>query len=377
MLNNNLKLEFRLDIAFIFVLSSFAISLFLNSLLLKFSKNLGTRTTGEVRFASTSKPSLGGITFYIVFLFAFLSALFVFPEFLVQNNLKTSGLFTATTLGFILGFTDDAYNTNPTLKFVGQAICGLALVFSGIFIPLVPAEIQGSFVYNALFTIFWVIGIMNSINMLDNMDGITTLISISICIIALYMLFHLGVKDNFTPLIILSVIASLTAFLFSNWHPAKMYMGDTGSQFLGVFLAYISILFLWKFKADTKEIIQVKQFIIPILAFIIPIIDTTTVFIRRMSRGQSPFKGGVDHTTHHFAYLGLKVPYIGIIFFLINTFSLVIIAILVSIKNYDYLYTYISIAYIIGVFVLIQFLYEIGNRKNKAKLEALGESQKF
>lgn len=363
-------MDFRLDIAFIFVISSFFITLLLNSLLLRFSKNLGTRTSGEVRFASTSKPSLGGITFYIVFLLAFLSALFVFPEFLVQHTLKTAGLFIAATLGFILGFTDDAYNTNPTLKFVGQAICGLAMVFSGIFIPLVSPDIQGSFVYNALFTMFWVIGIMNSINMLDNMDAITTLISISICIIALYMLFFLGVKDNFSPLIILSVIACLIAFLFSNWHPAKMYMGDTGSQFLGVFLSYVSILFLWNFKANTREVIQVKQFILPVLAFIIPIIDTSTVFIRRLARGQSPFKGGVDHTTHHFAYLGLKVPYIGVIFFILNTLSLGLIYVLVNIKNYTFLYTYLSLAYFFGIFIVIQVLYEIGDRKNKAKKKA-------
>ncbi len=354
-----------INITIIFILSAFTISILLNRLLLKFSKNLGTRKTGEVRFASTAKPSLGGITFYIVFLLSFISALFIFPDYLLSNTKQTAGLFMATTLGFILGFADDAYNTNPALKFMGQTICGIILVFSDVFIEIIPTEVNGGFTVNALFTIIWVIGIMNSINMLDNMDAITTTISISILIITVLTLKKLEVDDAFMKLILYSTIACLLGFLIYNWHPAKMYMGDTGSQFLGVLLAFLAIKYFWNHRVTgPKELFQLKQFLVPLLAFIIPIIDTTTVFIRRIGRGQSPLKGGIDHTTHHLAFLGLPVPIIAIVFFIINTLSIIGISMVLQSASWKYIHTYMVIGYFLFLFIGFQFMYELG-AKNK------------
>ncbi len=349
-------------------------SIGLNRLLLKFSTNLGARETGEVRFASTATPSLGGISFYIIFILGFLSILFLYPEYLLENTKQTAGLFTASTLGFLLGFADDAYNTNPTLKFIGQIVCAVVLVFSDLYIPLVPDVIQGAFFWNTLFTIIWVVALMNSLNMLDNMDAITTTVSISILIIALIVLSINGFEDVFLSLLIIIVLATLYGFLRLNWHPASMYMGDTGSQFIGVFLAAVSIHLFWNFKDNSNQIIQIKQFLIPLLAFMMPIIDTTTVFIRRLLRGHSPFVGGADHTTHHLAFLGVRIRWIAVIFGFLNLISIVGIVLILNVQNWHYYYNYIVITYFLLLFLFFQFLYDLGAKKKPSRLRTESEN---
>jgi hypothetical protein len=131
-----------LHVVAVFCISAFVLSLVLNNIFLRFSTNLGTRSTGEVRFASTAKPSVGGFTFYIAFLLCFISIILAYPEFLLTAKRQTAGLFAATSLGFLLGFADDDYNTNPVLKFTGQIACGIILVFSDIYIPLLPLEMK-------------------------------------------------------------------------------------------------------------------------------------------------------------------------------------------------------------------------------------------
>jgi len=356
-------MEISFQLIILFVVSALIVSVVLNKIFLRFSTNLGTRSTGEVRFASTSKPSVGGFSFYISFLLCFITIILIYPEFLVHSTKETAGLFAAASLGFLLGFADDAYNTNPVLKFSGQIACGLILVFTDLYIPLLPNTAQGGFVINTIFTVIWVIGIMNSLNMLDNMDGITS--STAVCILgcALYMLSADGYSNIFWTLMIIGVMSTLVGFLIFNWFPAKMYMGDTGSQFIGVFLAAVAIKLFWGFKDPGNAGFQVKQFLIPLLAFIMPVIDTSTVFIRRLSRGQSPFVGGADHTTHHLAYLGFSVPFVGFLFIGLSLLSMVFIHFLSSATQWNYLYAYGIIAYFIVLFLVIQFLYDLGAKK--------------
>lgn len=359
----------------LFVASTLLVSLTLNQIFLRFTTNLGTRTTGEVRFASTAKPSVGGFTFYIVFLLCFITINLIYPDLIFTSTKQTAGIFAATSLGFLLGFADDAYNTNPILKFSGQIACGVILVFTDMYIPLVSESMRGGFTINSFFTVIWVVGIMNSLNMLDNMDAITT--SVSICILgcALYLLSINGYSDRFMSLMILGVMATLAGFLYFNWNPAKMYMGDTGSQFLGVFLAAVAIKMFWVYKDPDVSGFQLRQFVIPLLAFMMPIIDTTTVFIRRIARGQSPFKGGADHTTHHLAYLGLSVRMVGVLFIALSLVSILIIHFLVTIPGWNYLFTYIVVGYFLILFLGMQFLYDLGGKKQEKLMDETQEPQ--
>lgn len=354
--------KFFLLIVYIsFFVIAVGFSILINLLMLNFTKTLGIRDhqkLNQVRWQTGAKPSLGGIGFFIIFLLS-VSSYFILPyhsgDFFGRELFAMLG---SVTLGFLVGFYDDTYNTNPILKFSGQFMCGLFMVSMGIFIPLTPFLIL-----NYIFTILWVVGIMNSINMLDNMDGITG--SVSLCIIASAIMILLVGHQETSLYMILSVGvgAALTGFLFFNWHPSKMYMGDSGSQFLGAFLSYLSIVLMWKYRDAESGVIAIKQFLVPMIVFIMPLIDTITVFIRRLLRGQSPFVGGRDHTTHHLAFNGIPDGVVAAIFLAISGFSVFLTYLLINnFDEWNLTRSLIVIAYFVAVFIIMQMFYERGKR---------------
>jgi UDP-GlcNAc:undecaprenyl-phosphate GlcNAc-1-phosphate transferase len=298
----------------------------INGLFIKFSRNLGMRNIDEnaVRWNSKSKPALGGISFFINFLISISIFLMFSNPRNIFENIQFLGILLSCSIGFLIGLADDAYNTKPILKFLAQLACGLVLVFSGTYIELFDSPYL-----NYLLTIVWVVGIMNSINMLDNMDAITTSISISTVIGALCIIFFEGIFLNTIHLAMLvGVLAGLCGFLVFNWNPSKMYMGDTGSQFLGVFLAAIGIVFFWNAPDRYGQVIQSKQFVVASFLFIVPICDTATVTINRLLKGKSPFVGGKDHTTHYLSYFGFSDRGVALTLFGIS-FATVILCVLV------------------------------------------------
>jgi UDP-GlcNAc:undecaprenyl-phosphate GlcNAc-1-phosphate transferase len=192
---------------------------------------------------------------------------------------------------------------------------------------------------------------MNSINMLDNMDGITTIVTtfILLAIIILNVMHHN--IDSAEFVILLAVFASLVGFLKFNISPAKIYMGDVGSQFLGVVLAIVGILYFWNCKDFNSEMVFSKQIAVSLVAFVLPITDTITVFYKRIMRGQSPFKGGRDHTTHHLSYIGLSVRQIDLLFAVLGAISTtLIIVILEVIQKWEIWHFFAFMTYFLIVF---------------------------
>lgn len=343
----------------IFFAFTFAFSFLINGLFVKFSGTLGTKNSRDVgtiiRWGSTSKPAFGGISFYIIFLASFaLYASFFAEEPVIQSF---TGVLAASSLGFLIGLADDAYNTKPLLKFGGQLTCGILLVLTGNSI-----ELFGSEIINYSLTIFWVVGMMNSINMLDNMDAITTVVSIGVIIAALLTLGLAGEFNHFYFWLLSGVLASLVGFLFYNWNPSKMYMGDTGSQFLGVFLAAIGIYFFWNDYPQNNSGLAAR-FLLPILVFLPSIVDTTIVVINRLAKGQSPFIGGKDHTTHHLSYLGLSDRQVAMVMALLSLLS---IGIGIVLDNYLTSWSIFS-TILAGSYCLVVFgvLFAITKRKRK------------
>jgi UDP-GlcNAc:undecaprenyl-phosphate GlcNAc-1-phosphate transferase len=373
-----MKEQLTIDIYPILYVVFFAIAILfsalINSLILKFSTNLGMRNavnTGQIRWGSSSKPSLGGFSFYIVFLIS-IAMLGVVPT--TDDgvfNKQLIGLMAASSLGFLLGLADDAYNTNPLVKFIGQFTCANLLITTGYTIHM-STIIE----LNYFITVLWVIGLMNSINMLDNMDGITASTSASILLGGVVLIISDKGIDTFYLIIILGVLGALIGFLLFNWHPSKMYMGDTGSQFLGVFLAGISILFFWDYRQDEVSVIDFRQFLFPMLLFIVPLVDTATVFIRRLARKQSPFVGGKDHTTHHLAYLGLSDRQVATSLLILSLVSVGLVYYLHSLfDRWENIYTILGFIYFLAVFLIMQLLYNAGKTKMEAKkLAELKES---
>ncbi len=355
----------------LFFVIAISFSVLINFLILRFSSNLGMHNNNDdsaprqIRWGSSSKPALGGFSFYMIFLVS-ISMLGVIGAGNNVYNIQLIGLMVASSLGFLIGLADDAYNTNPLVKFIGQFTCANLLVLTDFKIPVTEMP-----EFNYLFTVIWVIGLMNSINMLDNMDAITSTVSISILLGGMVLILLDGNFDNVYLIIMLGVAGAIIGFLFFNWHPSRMYMGDTGSQFLGVFLAGISILFFWKFRNPAAGIIDLRQFLTPMLLFIVPLIDTTTVVIRRLMRRQSPFVGGRDHITHQLAYLGVGDQGVAIILAALSLFSVLLVTIMYGhFSTWRPAYTFAVLGYFVGVFLLFQVLYNLGQRKAREKAAA-------
>lgn len=334
----------------LFFCVSLVFSILINRLFLKFSKNLGMRHVDEsmVRWETKSKPAFGGISFYIIFLLS-ISIYSIFSEDkTIFHKQQFLGILLASSLGFIVGLADDAYNTRPYLKFSAQLICSLILIFSGTYITLFD-----NVYLNYALTILWVVGIMNSINMLDNMDAITSLVSVFIIISALFVAYFIGKVDSVNFMILIGVLSSILGFLFYNWHPSKIYMGDTGSQFLGALLAAVGITYFWNTPFNPGLLSPSKQLLLTAIIFIIPIVDTTTVVINRLAKGKSPFVGGRDHTTHHLSYLGLSDRKVALLLGSIAFISFLICIYIVTSNNWTSLSVIIFGAYFLTIFGLL------------------------
>ena len=185
------------------------------------------------------------------------------------------------------------------------------------------------------------------------MDGITTSVSIFIFASALLVLYHSQEPDPMFLYILVGLLAALIGFLFFNWNPSRMYMGDTGSQLIGVLLAAFGIICFWNTPFDRYEHIESKQILITVLAFILPIADTTTVSINRLRSGKSPFVGGKDHTTHHLSYLGYSDKKVALIFITISLVSLSMIYLIVRVIDWSLLYVLLFSLYSLAIIVAL------------------------
>lgn len=308
-----------------FFIFAIVVALLLNGFFLRFSRNLGIRTEKDlIRWSSTQKPSLGGITFFFLFLISVASYSIFFPYKFIPLDKPMLGMLGSVTLAFLMGLADDAYNTKPLLKFLVQCMCGLIVANTGYIINISTNEYL-----NIAVTVFWVVAMMNSINMLDNMDAITAVVSLFILFQSFLVLYLNEDFFNAHVIIIVGVCGSLLGFLFYNWHPSRLFMGDTGSQFLGIVLAILGIQYFWNNPyANGENYPLSKQIVCVGIGFLIPIVDTTTVVINRILKRKSPFIGGKDHTTHHLSYLGLSdsqvaMTYAGIS--LVSTIFIVVI----------------------------------------------------
>jgi UDP-GlcNAc:undecaprenyl-phosphate/decaprenyl-phosphate GlcNAc-1-phosphate transferase len=321
----------------------------------------------QLRWAVSPKSTLGGISFYVIFI------LTVFILEILSINHFCLHFVLAFSTAFCFGFLDDFYRTSSLIKFIGQIITALLLMYGGTII-----QISENGIFNECFTILWVIGMMNSINMLDNMDGIVSSVSLVSLGLALMIIFSSKSQNLTDVILITAVIGALIGFLFFNWNPARIYMGDTGSQFLGAFLSWVSIQYFWQFRDFTEGGIQIKQFLIPALAFTISLMDTVTVTLRRLARGVSPFVGGRDHTTHHLAYLGIKDKNVVRILIAISIVSALVaynISDILNSTRWHWSYSLATIIFYVTIFFGLQYFYEVAKQKinqpQKAEQEEL------
>lgn len=340
------------------------VAIMCNVLLLRFSQSLGIRNKNDVviRWSNESKPSLGGVSFFVVFVFASVAFSIVFGgDQNVFQNPQFVGLFASGSIAFLMGLADDAYNTRPLIKLFTQILCGVLIVFTGTSVDLFHIDWADSMV-----TVIWVVVVMNSLNMLDNMDGITgtTVFFILLsCLFSNWLIFEFN--TNVWTLINFSIIGAVLGFLTMNVHPSKLFMGDAGSQFIGLFVAYFSIESLWNVSSVTQSPSWIGM-CIALVAFTPTAVDTLTVVINRLKKGQSPMVGGKDHTTHHLVYAGLTDRKVWYTFLVIGLLGCLLSVAMVNLVR---LGTYIPVVFFLAYFVFVFILLYRNTIKYKAPVK--------
>ncbi|MBI5538439.1 MAG: undecaprenyl/decaprenyl-phosphate alpha-N-acetylglucosaminyl 1-phosphate transferase [Bacteroidia bacterium] len=317
--------------------------------------NIRKANLNGIRWSSQTKPVSGGITFFVSLLISAIAYL-LYQDNILSIEPKYIYIGIVLAISFLMGLADDMISTSPLLKLAIQVACAVILIRGGVFI-----EISSNFYFNIFFTIFWITSIMNSINMLDNMDAITSTISITVIIGLICQNILIGGRE-LDLIIFLALFASLLTFMKFNWHPAKMYMGDSGSQMLGAFLGTFSIIYFWNSPVNINIHPSVFHVFVIFLIFLIPIIDTSTVTINRLLKKKSPFVGGRDHTTHFLSYRGISEPKIARLYFLINIIS-VGLSILILNTNEQISFWLCVFSLIYGIFAL--FILYVNTRITK------------
>lgn len=256
-------------------------------------ESAAAQQAGYVRWEQQRKPLVGGLAMFL----AWLMGCVALQE--LEGGLRLWPWLGVASIGFAVGLADDAWGLKPRQKLAGQLACGLLLLASGDSI-----RFFGSVWLDGPLTLLWVVGLMNSLNMLDNMDGIVALVSAGVlagCVAT-------GANDVLAQGSGAVLTGALLGYFLLNRHPSRLYMGDSGSQFLGALLALWGISFVWNAPPAAAPWIETPLRVA--LIFFIPLADTTLVTVARLARGQSPTVGGRDHLTHHLRYLGLPVAWI-------------------------------------------------------------------
>jgi len=212
-------------------------------------------------------PRFGGLA---IFLGALLGALYLQPR---HEHLPE--ILLGAIVIVITGALDDRFGIRPVVKLTGQLIAASFLISSGLIIEKITLPIIGMIdldFISVLITVLWVVGITNAINLIDGLDGLAT----GVTTIALISLFIMALLDGQIVPAFLSIvlIGANLGFLYHNFYPAKIYMGDTGSNLLGFMIAAISMLGLFKNVA-------LLSFIVPIIILAVPIFDTILAIFRR------------------------------------------------------------------------------------------------
>ncbi len=231
-------------------------------------------------------PKMGGVGIFLGFLLGYM----LFGETSVQMNSILIGGF----LIILIGLIDDMTELKPMVKFIGQLASACVIVFYGQFL-LNDVSAFGIYLHFGILaypiTIFFILGCINCINLIDGLDGLSSGIS-SIYFLTVGIIATIQGHFGLDFILTFVMLGSTLGFLVHNFHPASIFVGDSGSMFMGFIISVIALL---GFKNVTMT-----SLIIPLLILAIPILDTLFAIIRRLLKGESPSKADKFHIHHQF-----------------------------------------------------------------------------
>lgn len=337
---------------FILFFISFLVAFIITPLVRRLSLRIGATDKLEMRKAHTKRivARLGGIGIFISFYLTVLALFFIDRNTFLDMLLFLKGIFPATVLILLLGIYDDLKGADAKTKFSIQIIAALIVLQYGIRIdrvtnPFAAGRALDIGMWGIPLTIFWLVLITNAMNLLDGLDGLAAGVS---CIISLTIFFiALYEKKVLVMALSMSLAGATIGFLRYNFNPAKIFMGDAGSMFLGFTLACISI------KGSQKSATTVA-FLIPVIAMGLPIIDTLLAIVRRFLNGKNIFRADNEHIHHKLIKIGLTQRRAVLILYSVSI-CLGLIAFLFTIIKNEYVAVILFIVAVI-VFVGIKSL---------------------
>ncbi len=343
------------------IFASFILSLFLTELFRQFAiaHNILDHPHGR-KSHKQSTPLLGGVgiflTFYIILFFIFLIYLFSsdFREALPGSSMfnflglgsfqKVIGIMSGGLIIFLLGLVDDIKALNPWLKLTGQIVSAIILVYSGIRIEMFYFS---NWLLSSLVTIAWIVLLTNSLNLLDNMDGLCAGSSF-ICALAFF--FCIQPYDEFLIRLLLMIFAgSVAGFLFHNISPARIFMGDAGSMFCGFFLATIGVLGTFHLEGTPSRV----AILAPAVILSIPLFDTFSVIYLRWKNKQPIMLGDKRHFSHRLVELGMTPRQAVEFIWLVGIIS-GISAVFLPMLSFNF--SILIILQVLGIYILIVLL---------------------
>ena len=332
---------------FLLFVSSYALVGFLTPLMRKLaiSKEILDRPNFAHKSHIEPIPYLGGVAIILGVILVTYASLLLSLSPLSNFWLITSLIVPALAMGMI-GLWDDIKTLPPFPRFIGQTITGIIvsviLIFSNSF-----ANPTGATFLDVFITIFWVVGICNSINFFDNLDG-GAAGSVAVSTITLTYL-SLSNGQSLIAAMSLVVAGATLGFLIWNRSPARIYMGDAGALFLGVLLATLTI----RLEPETNSLISSFSTILLLLA--VPILDTSVAIFSRLRRRISPFQGGKDHLSHRLIRAGLSRKISAVVLWLLSAFFC-LLAIMLSHLNPIFELRIVVISALIWLLLFLGFM---------------------
>lgn len=280
------------DIAIAFLLA-FITSFVLTPHMIKIARKIGAVDVpkDERRMHNKPMPKFGGPAIIIGFLS---SIIYLIITSSIEGNINIFGIenYAIKLLGFFLGiltlsvfcYFDDIKGIHPLVKLTGQVLAAIIVILCGIRIedlniPFLDGNIMLNNIVSIGITLFWIVGVTNAINLIDGLDGLSSGIAIISCV-SLLIIFALNASPLIAIIIITALAGAISGFLPFNFNPAKTFIGDIGSNFIGFALAIVSILGI----AKTATAFVV---VLPIIVLGLPIFDTLSAIIRRIIKGKS------------------------------------------------------------------------------------------
>jgi UDP-GlcNAc:undecaprenyl-phosphate GlcNAc-1-phosphate transferase len=303
--------------------SIFIASLLVSAVLVSLSRRVAVRLDaldhpdGGRKTQTLAIPRLGGVAVAIALTLVWSTGA------LIEGGVENIGLLLSVMLPAVamavVGLIDDRRNLNPWIRLIAQAvIAGVAYVAGS------RIDITSNTIVNGALFILWVMIVVNAINLLDNSDGLagTTVMVSALASACVALVF-----GQFLVASLAFALAGVAAgFLWHNWYPANVYMGDSGAYFLGFMLAVVVV------RLRPADLEPVQAVAIACLLVALPLVDTIYVVTRRLAKGIHPFTAGRDHLSHSLQRRGLSVPgsVVALNVFLVATSALAVVLALVA-----------------------------------------------